>query len=447
MTTLASGALNDPTAPRVRFAPSPTGSLHVGGARTALYNLLFARHTGGTFVLRIEDTDVERSREELTAQILSAMEWLGLEYDEGPFHQSQRGALYQAAVEKLLAEGKAYRAFETPEELDAERKKAEAAGKAYRYSGAGRAHRAGGEPRAAPSPGSATSCACGCRTSPSSSTTSSAGASSSRPRRWTTSSWSARAATRCTTSASASTTPTCGITHVIRGDDHLANTPKHVALFRALGAPVPNFAHLGMILGTDRKKLSKRHGAAAVEEWRDEGILPEALFNFLALLGWAPGGDREILAREEMEREFALDKVGASPSVFDPEKLLWMNSQYIAKMPAAELLRRSLPYAAAGGPDEAVALRAIELHRPRVRTPIEMGRALSSYAARPFRVRGRGHQEARQARDRTTARGARRAARGPAGVDGRLHRGGAARDRRGGGRFRGKAHPSRSAWP
>ena len=129
------------------------------------------------------------------------------------------------------------------------------------------------------------------------------------------------------------------ITHVIRGDDHLANTPKHVALFRALGAPVPKFAHLGMILGTDRKKLSKRHGAAAVEEWRDEGILPEALFNFLALLGWAPGGDREILSREEMEREFALDKVGASPSVFDPEKLLWMNSQYIAKMPAAELLR------------------------------------------------------------------------------------------------------------
>ena len=138
-TTLASGALNEPTAPRVRFAPSPTGSLHVGGARTALYNLLFARHTGGTFVLRIEDTDVERSREELTAQILSAMEWLGLEYDEGPYYQSQRGELYQAAAEKLLAEGKAYRAFETPEELDAERKKAEAAGKAYRYSGAGRA--------------------------------------------------------------------------------------------------------------------------------------------------------------------------------------------------------------------------------------------------------------------------------------------------------------------
>ena len=173
------------------------------------------------------------------------------------------------------------------------------------------------------------------------------------------------------------------ITHVIRGDDHLANTPKHVALFRALGAPVPRFAHLGMILGTDRKKLSKRHGAAAVEEWRDEGILPEALFNFLALLGWAPGGDREILTRAEMEREFSLDRVGASPSVFDPEKLLWMNAQYVARMPADELLARSAPHAPKGLPARDVALAAIELHRPRVRTTIEMGRALSSYAEDP----------------------------------------------------------------
>ncbi len=381
--------MKNPIRPRVRFAPSPTGSLHVGGARTALYNLLFARHTGGTFVLRIEDTDVERSREELTSQILSAMEWLGLEYDEGPYYQSRRGELYRSAVEKLLAEGKAYRAFETPEELDAERKKAEAAGKAYRYSGAGRAIAPDESARRALAgerhvvrlrmpdeplvvddvirgrvefPAEALDdfvlvrsgghplyhfCVCVDDTD-------------------------------------------MGITHVIRGDDHLANTPKHVALFQALGAPVPTFAHLGMILGTDRKKLSKRHGAAAVEEWRDAGILPEALFNFLALLGWAPGGDREILTRAEMEREFALEKVGASPSVFDPEKLLWMNSQYVAKMPAEELLRRSLPYAAAGAPDEAVALKAIELHRPRVRTPIEMGRALSSYAHDPSEYEAEG---------------------------------------------------------
>ncbi len=373
--------MQDPT-PRVRFAPSPTGSLHVGGARTALYNLLFARHEKGTFLLRIEDTDVERSRDGLTAQILSAMDWLGLEYDEGPFYQSRRYELYRSAADRLISEGKAYRAFETPEELDAERRKAEAAGRAYRYSGAGRAippeesERRGraGERHVVrlrmpeetiivddlirgrvEFPAEALDdfvlvrsdghplyhfCACVDDTD-------------------------------------------MRITHVIRGDDHLANTPKHVALFRALGAPVPKFAHLGMILGTDRKKLSKRHGAAAVEEWRDAGILPEALFNFLALLGWAPGGDREILSREEIVEEFTLERVGASASVFDPEKLLWMNAQYIARMPAEELLERSIPHAPAGVPERPVARRAIELHRPRVRTTIEMGRALSSYARDP----------------------------------------------------------------
>jgi len=173
------------------------------------------------------------------------------------------------------------------------------------------------------------------------------------------------------------------ITHVLRGDDHLANTPKHVALFRALGAPVPAFAHLGMILGTDRKKLSKRYGAAAVEEWRDQGIFPEALVNFLALLGWSPGEDREILSREEMEREFSLERIGASPSVFDPEKLLWMNAQYMARMPAEELVERARPHAPAGVPEKEAALAAVELHRTRARTAIEMGRALSMYARDP----------------------------------------------------------------
>ena len=366
----------------MRFAPSPTGSLHVGGARTALYNLLFARKEKGTYILRIEDTDVERSRDELSQQILSAMDWLGLPYDEGPYYQSKRYDLYRAAVERLLAEGKAYRAFETPEELDRERKKAEAEGRAYRYSGAGRAI-----------------------------------APEESDRR-------ARAGERhvvrlkmpgetivvddlirgrvefpaealddfvlvrsdghplyhfCVCADDVD----MGITHVLRGDDHLANTPKHVALFRALGASVPRFAHLGMILGTDKKKLSKRHGAAAVEEWRDVGILPEALVNFLALLGWAPGDDREILTREEMEREFSLERVGASPSVFDPEKLLWMNAQYMARMPAEELLARSTPYAPAGLPERETAVKAIELHRTRARTVIEMGRALSTYTNDP----------------------------------------------------------------
>ena len=374
--------MNDQAHPRVRFAPSPTGSLHVGGARTALYNLLFARREKGTFILRIEDTDVERSREELTGQILSAMDWLGLEYDEGPYYQSRRYDLYRAAADRLLREGKAYRAFETPEELDADRKSAEAAGRSYRYSGAGR------------------------RISPEESERR-AGAGEkfvvrlAMPAETIVVDDLIRGRVEFPADALDDFVlvrsdghplyhfSVCvddvdmRITDIIRGDDHLANTPKHVALFRALGAPVPRFAHLGMILGTDRKKLSKRHGAAAVEEWRDAGILPEALFNFLALLGWAPGGDREILSRAEMEREFSLERVGASPSVFDPEKLLWMNAQYIAKMPAEELLERSLPYAPGGAPARDVALRAIELHRPRVRTPIEMGRALASYAADP----------------------------------------------------------------
>ena len=296
----------------MRFAPSPTGSLHVGGARTALYNLLFARHEKGTFLLRIEDTDVERSREELTAQILSAMEWLGLDYDEGPFYQSQRYDLYREAADRLIREGKAYRAFETPEELDVQRKAAEAAGRAYRYSGAGRSMSPEESDRRARE---------GQRHVVRLAMPAEAIVVEDRIRGRVEFPADALDDFVLVRSDGHPLYHFCvcvddtemGITHVIRGDDHLANTPKHVALFRALGAPVPAFAHLGMILGTDRKKLSKRHGAAAVEEWRDAGILPEALFNFLALLGWAPGGDREILSREEMESEFSLDRVGPSP--------------------------------------------------------------------------------------------------------------------------------------
>jgi len=366
----------------VRFAPSPTGSLHVGGARTALYNLLFARRENGTFILRIEDTDVERSREELSSQILSAMEWLKLSFDEGPYYQSQRYDLYHAAIERLLKEGKAYRAFETPEELELERQKAEAEGRAYRYYGAG---------RAIPPEESDRRARAGERHV----------VRLKMPPETIVVDDLIRGRVDFPAEAlddfvlvRADGHPlyhfcVCvddvdmRITHVLRGDDHLANTPKHVALFRALDAPVPAFAHLGMILGTDRKKLSKRHGAAAVEEWRDRGILREALVNFLALLGWSPGEDREILSREEMEREFSLERVGASPSVFDPEKLLWMNAQYMARMPAEELLERSSPHAPAGVPEREKALKAIELHRTRARTTIEMGRALSTYSKDP----------------------------------------------------------------
>ncbi len=368
--------------PRVRFAPSPTGFLHVGGARTALYNLLFARREKGTYILRIEDTDVERSREELSGQILSALDWLGLEHDEGPYYQSKRYDLYRAAAERLIAEGKAYRAFETPEELEAERKKAQAEGRSYRYSGAGRGippeesdrrARAGEKfvvRLAMPAETIVVDDRIRGRVEfpPDALDDFVLVRSDGHPLYHF-----------CVCADDAD----MGITHVIRGDDHLANTPKHVALFRALGAPVPAFAHLGMILGTDRKKLSKRYGAAAVEEWRDQGIFPEALVNFLALLGWSPGDDREILSREEMEREFSLERIGASPSVFDPEKLLWMNAQYMARMPAEDLLRRAEPHAPAGVPGKDAALAAVELHRARARTVVEMGRALSMYAKDP----------------------------------------------------------------
>jgi glutamyl-tRNA synthetase len=365
---------------RVRFAPSPTGRLHVGGARTALYNFLFARHHGGVHLLRIEDTDVERNKTELTDQILRSLEWLGIGWDEGPIHQSDRMELYRARAEELLADGRAYRCFCTPEELDADRKKAESEKRAYQYSKKCRAldpgdaarRGAAGERfvvrlRVGSAPIVVDDLIRGRVEFPAGSTDDFVLVRSGGHPLYH--------FTVCVDDVD------MAITHVIRGDDHLANTPKHVALFAALGAPLPAFAHLGMIYGTDKKKLSKRHGAASVEEWRDAGIFPEALVNFLALLGWSPGDDREIMTREEMIRDFSLDRVHASPSVFDPEKLLWMNSKYLASMPASELASRFS--AAAAKLDAAVAARAIELHRERSRTILELESALAGYAIDP----------------------------------------------------------------
>ena len=330
-------------APRVRFAPSPTGSLHVGGARTALYNWLFARHHGGTFILRIEDTDVERSRRELTDQILNGMTWLGLTWDEGPYFQSERQDLYREAAARLLAEGKAYRAFETPDELDAMKKAAEAAGSAFRYDGRARAiakeesdrRAASGEKfvlrlRVPDEPLVVDDVVQGRAEFP-------AGAlddfvlvrSDGHP---------LYHFSVCVDDVA------MGITHVVRGVDHLPNAPKHVALFRALAAPCPVFAHLGMILGADGKKLSKRHGAAGVEEFRAQGFLPDALVNFLALLGWSPGEDRERMTLAEMTALFALERIGPSPSRFDHEKLLWMNGQAIQETADAKLLELVAPF-------------------------------------------------------------------------------------------------------
>jgi glutamyl-tRNA synthetase len=325
------------SAPRVRFAPSPTGYLHVGGARTALFNWLFARHTGGQLVLRIEDTDRERSTEEHTRVILDGLTWLGITWDEGPLFQGAYGPRHQADAERLLAEGKAYRCFCTREQLDAQRAKAEAAGAAFRYDR--RCYRLSREEVAA-------------RVE--------AGAPSTirflledAELAWEDAvhgriSFQGRDLddfvilrsddTAIYNLAVVSDDIAMGITHVIRGDDHISNTPKQIALYRALGHEPPVFAHVPMILGTDGKKLSKRHGATAVGDYQERGILPAAMRNFLALLGWSPGGDREIVPEAEMIELFTLDGIQKKAAVFDTAKLEWMNGQYLSALPAAELL-------------------------------------------------------------------------------------------------------------
>jgi glutamyl-tRNA synthetase len=324
-------------APRVRFAPSPTGYLHVGGARTALFNWLYAQHTGGTHVLRIEDTDRERSTDEHTKVILDGLTWLGITWDEGPYFQGEYAARHQADAERLLAEGKAYRCFCTREELDAQRARTEASGGGFRYDRR-----------------------CLALTPSEVEKRVRAGAPSTirfimddREIAWDDAvhgpiSFQGRdlddfVILRSDNSAIynlAVVSDDIGmrISHVIRGDDHISNTPKQIALYRALGHEPPVFAHVPMILGSDGKKLSKRHGATAVGDYQEQGILPAAMRNFLALLGWSPGGDREILAEDEMIRLFSLEGIQKKAAVFDTTKLEWMNGQYLSALPVDELL-------------------------------------------------------------------------------------------------------------
>jgi glutamyl-tRNA synthetase len=323
--------------PRVRFAPSPTGYLHVGGARTALFNWLYARHTGGTHVLRIEDTDRERSTEEHTRIILDGLSWLGITWDEGPYFQGEYAARHQADAERLLGEGKAYRCFCTREELDAQRAKAETAGMGFRYD---------------------RRCA---KLSPAEVEKRLRAGAPSTIRfivgdgeiAWDDAvhgriSFQGRDLddfvilrsdnTAIYNLAVVSDDIAMGITHVIRGDDHISNTPKQIALYRALGHEPPVFGHVPMILGADGKKLSKRHGATAVGDYQEQGILPAAMRNFLALLGWSPGGDREIVPEDEMIRLFSLEGIQKKAAVFDTTKLEWMNGQYLSALPAKELV-------------------------------------------------------------------------------------------------------------
>ena len=367
--------------PRVRFAPSPTGYLHVGGARTALFNLLFARRHGGTFVLRIEDTDVERSSADMVTGILDGMRWLGLTWDEGPgtggahgpYFQSQRLDRYRAAVQSLVDGGHAYYCYCSAERLKDERARAEQRGHAWQYDrtclalSADRVREleAARAPRAVRFrvPAGAT------------------GFDDAVHGRIAFDGANIedfvilRSDRHPTYHLSVVVDDVeMGITHVIRGDDHISNTPKHVLLFQAFGTALPRFAHVPLILGTDKKRLSKRHGATSVSEYQRQGYLPEALVNFLALLGWSPGDDRELMTLPELVESFSLESISSGDAVFNTEKLDWMNGQYIARLAPADLAGRVLPFLEEAGLDASPLIRdsdsfarLLELLRPRAR--------------------------------------------------------------------------------
>ncbi|HAA89655.1 MAG TPA: glutamate--tRNA ligase [Peptococcaceae bacterium] len=337
---------------RVRFAPSPTGSLHIGGARTALFNWLFARHHQGKFIIRIDDTDLERSTIESAQEIISALKWLGLDWDEGPevggpygpYFQSERLKEYEKAAHHLLARGLAYYCYCTPEELQKRRQEALAAGRAPRYDGR-------------------------CR-------------HLSREERIKLEREGRKPVIRFRIPEKGTTVvndlirgdvsfdheilddfiiiksngiPTYNfacviddikmkITHILRAEEHLSNTPRQILIYQALEEPLPAFAHLPMILAPDRSKLSKRHGATSVEEFRDQGYLPEALLNYLALLGWSPEGEQEILSLSEMVRQFSLERVAKTAAIYDIKKLTWINGHYLNEADLDRVTKLAIPF-------------------------------------------------------------------------------------------------------
>ncbi|PKQ30355.1 MAG: glutamate--tRNA ligase [Actinobacteria bacterium HGW-Actinobacteria-10] len=351
---------------RVRFAPSPTGHLHIGGARTAIYNWAFARHHGGSFVLRIDDTDKERSTEENTQQILRSMRWLGLDWDEGPdkdgghgpYYQTQRSAFYTEALENLKASGGAYPCFCSPEQLEAKREQARIAGG---FSGYDRT----------------------CRSLSADETERRIAAG--EPHVWRvkvpedraditvddiirgTVTWPIEAMDDFIL-ARTDGSPTymfatvvddwkMGITHIIRGDDHLSNTPRQIVVYEALGAEVPLFAHMGLIHGADGKRLSKRHGATSVEAYAELGYLPEAVLNYLAILGWSLE-ELTVFSRETFVERFELSRVSKNPAVWDQEKLEWMNGVHIREMTPTQLVDRMAPWLIEAGLTTAQAIEA-----------------------------------------------------------------------------------------
>lgn len=383
---------------RVRFAPSPTGELHIGGARTALFNWLFARHNNGKFVLRIEDTDIERSTEESIKNIINTMKWLGIDWDEGPekggsfgpYYQSQRTDLYRKAAEELLAKGLAYYCYCTPEELKAMREQARKEGRPPRYDGR-------------------------CR-------------NLTEKDKKKLENEGRKPAIRFRVTEHGQTVvkdiirgnvffdnsniddfiimksngfPTYNfacviddysmkISHVIRAEEHISNTPKQILIYKALGYTLPEFAHVPMILAPDRSKLSKRHGATSVEEFRDKGYLSKAIINYLALLGWSPENDEEVVTLEKMVKQFSLEKVSKNPAIYDVKKLTWINGYYLKKEDIDTITRQLMPFLKKKGiinsnisglkPEEYDYLKkVVEAVRDRVKTLEELADGISYF--------------------------------------------------------------------
>lgn len=366
---------------RVRFAPSPTGHLHIGGARTALYNWLLAKKMGGTFILRIEDTDTERSTKEYIRSIMEGLKWLGLEWDEGPYFQMERMEIYREHVNFLLNEGLAYKCFCTVQELEEKRKLAMKEGRKPKYDGK-------------------------CREL-------SASEVAALEKKGVPFAIRFKAPQEGYTLVKdickgeivfenkelddliilrSNGTPTYNftvvvddvdmkITHVIRGDDHLNNTPRQILLYNAFNYPVPEFAHLPMILGADKKRLSKRLAATSVLEYREQGFLPEALLNYLARLGWAYG-DQEIFTIDEMIKYFDLASVGKAAAVFDPEKLKWVNSQHMLKLTDEQIFDATLPFIKKRGLEVAnrsMGVKAVKSERERGKTLDELAEISAFY--------------------------------------------------------------------
>jgi glutamyl-tRNA synthetase len=370
--------------PRVRFAPSPTGYLHVGGARTALFNWLFARHTGGTLILRIEDTDFERSSGDMVQGILDGMRWLGMEWDEGPFFQSQRLPLYQATADEMRRSGHAYLCFCTKEELEERRAQAVAAGKPPMYDRRCRTL----DPKVAEERSQAGE-RCALRFAvPKSGVTRFDDAVFGKVE-------FANEELEDFVLLRSDGVPTyhlsvvaddldMRLTHIIRGADHISNTPKQVLQYQALGKPLPVFAHLPLILGPDKSRLSKRHGATSVLAYQDMGIVPEAFRNFLGLLGWAPGNvGKEIFSSDELVELFSLNGISKSNAVFDNDKLAWFNTEWIRRYSAGELLPLIEQEWAKTGfhPDRSneEILAAITLLQPRARSLKDFAGAFRGY--------------------------------------------------------------------